>query len=181
MKTTFKVKRGHVWHVVHETKTGTSRGSAWTLCGQYYHEGERDSHTPTCPGCLKVDNPLTLPTHAKHYLKEVARNEGAQLGRSALEVLVKSDYLTHEREITRRGAILIEDFHRGPVPLADEARVVHARDPLDIYPRCTRNGRLSDADQMTTDRYAKLRMVEDQLMVTCLQCIARGDPRDDVY
>jgi hypothetical protein len=183
MKTSYKVKRGHIWHVVHETKSmRTPPGAVWTLCGSYYEEGEWGARTPTCPNCLKVDNPLLLPPHAKRYLRAVAKKDPFLLSvRESLKALVRADYLTHEGELTRRGTILVEDYLRTPVPLEDDARVVHARWPLDSCPRCNMNGRLLDVNQMTTERYAKLRMVEDQLMVTCFQCIARGDPRDDIY
>lgn len=182
MKTTFKVKRGHVWHVIHETKTAKAPGTVWTLCGQYYEEGERGTKSPTCPGCLKIDNPLTISGATRQHFRALVKQiPPFSVPPRAREELVRGDYITHEDVLTRRGAILAEDFTSCPVPMEDDGRLVHARGPLDMYPRCSKNGRLTDVNQMTTERYARLRMVSDQIMITCLQCLARGDLRDDVY
>ena len=191
MKTTFKVKRGHVWHVVHETKTQYARNSAWTLCGQYYAEGERGARTPTCPGCLKFDNPLTLSREEREILRDAARIskwKDPPRRTHAFEQLVKRDYITAEAALTRRGAILVEDFDLVPVPLSATDGLVHARGPLLGYPRCHRARQeptpppnLIDATAMTTERYSKLRKVCDQVIVTCFQCLALREPSDDLY
>jgi len=181
MKTTYKVKRGYVWHVIHETKTQKAAGPVWTLCGSYYDTGERSDKTPTCPGCLKMDNPLTMSSRALLWLETNARGETFSLSRGALERLVKSDYVDHERTLTRRGKLIVQDFRAGAVPMADVAGIVHARKPLDLYPLCERNGRLLYVNEMTTERYAKLQLVRDQVMITCLQCLAKEDLRDYVH
>lgn len=178
MNTSFKVKRGHVWHIIHETKTGSARDSAWTLCGQYYAVGERGSHTPTCPGCLKIDNPLMLPAYVHYYLRlhaeAVVDPDTAGVYSRGLEALVKADYVTHENAITRRGRVILEDFRQHPVPMPDKMYVFHARHPLGLFPKCDVRERLPDGDTMTTSHYAKLRLIESQVVVTCFQCIARG-------
>lgn len=186
MKTTFKAKRGHVWHVVHETKTGMARSHAWVLCGQFYDVGERGGHQPTCPGCCKLDNPLTLSSEERAILQDAARIKGwrdAPTRSKAFQRLVQVDYVTADASLTRRGAILVEDFDLGPVPLADVGGLVHSRRPLARRPVCLGglDPVLDGTEDMTTERYAKLRKVQDQVMVTCLQCLARGDHREDVY
>jgi hypothetical protein len=182
MKTTFKVRRGHVWHVIHETKTAKAPGTVWTLCGQYYEEGERGTRSPTCPGCLKFDNPLTLSDHVRQGFQIIVGSMPPYgVSQRVRETLVQADLITHEDVLTRRGRILAEDFQTPPVPLGCFDGLVHARKPLGMYPRCQKNGRLMDVNEMTVERYGKLRLVADQVMITCLQCIALEDRHDDLY
>ena len=182
MKTVYKVRRGHVWHVIHETKTAmVGNGAAWTLCGSYYDAGEAGVRAPTCPGCLRIDNPLGLTGPTRQGLRVFTQSAVPFVSDQVKRELVRADYITHEGVLTRRGRILAEDFWELPVPLPCVDGLVHARLPLDTYARCLKNGRLLDVDAMTTERYAKLRMVADQVMVTCFQCITLGDQRDDLY
>jgi hypothetical protein len=180
MKTTYKVKRGHVWHVVHETKTGQARVSAYTLCGSNYEHGERSTRQPTCPNCCKLDNPLTLTSEERVILKDAARInrwQDAPRHSRAFQRLVQVDYITPDAQLTRRGLILMEDYDLGPVPLADLSGLVHSRVALGGTQACDHMRHLADADKMTTERYAKLRKISDQVMVTCIQCIAHEDLR----
>lgn len=175
MKTAFKAHRGHVYHVVHETKTGSSRKSAWTICGEHFESGERSTHQPTCPNCVKLDNPLTLAPEDRQYLQTVihlGRWKDAPKAKS-FQRLRERDYLDADVRLTRRGAVLAEDWNGSPVPMVDADGVVHARKPLDIYPLCQKNGRLQDVDQMTVSRYEKLRKLEESIVITCLSCLGK--------
>lgn len=175
MKTTYKADRGHVIHVVHETKSKVDNGTCWTLCGEYFHSGTRDNKTPTCPKCLKYDNPLLLTPRARGHLSTVAAPadiSGFNGGRGALEELIRSDYLDHDGTLTRRGAILAEDFilDHG-VPLPDGRGLMHARSALYASPKCDNTMKLPDAHHMTTRRYGQLRKIEDDVLITCLRCL----------
>lgn len=177
MKTTYKADRGHVIHVVHETKTGAAWKMCWTLCGEYFHSGVRGNKAPTCPGCLRYDNPLNLSHRSRtHFTWIVAPDlaPGFSGGRGALEELVRSDFLNHEGSLTRRGAAIAEDFTAGVVPLADAGGLMHTRYPLVKEPRCSNSIVLPDALKMTTRQYELLRKVESDFLVTCLQCLSDG-------
>ena len=147
--------------------------SAWTLCGGYFDTGQRSDKPATCRTCLEIDNPLGLAAHEVTYLRDVATRGAPYGGVAALRVLVKADFLTFEKSLTRRGKILVEDFDAEPVPMADGLGIMHARLPLNQFSACERSTRLQGTDRMTTEHYAKLRLVQDQLMVTCIRCLAR--------
>lgn len=175
MKTTFKPVRGHNYHVVHETKTGTARKSCHTICGEYFESGERATHRPTCPACVKLDNPLLLSSEDRQFLSTVV-----QLGiwrdapkSKSFHNLVACDYINNNNRITRRGLVLADDWKLGPVPMQDVAGIVHVRKPLDMYPVCEKNGRLEGVDEMTVSRYEKLRKVQSDLVVSCLSCLGK--------
>ncbi len=175
MKTSFIPTRGHNYHVVHETKTGSMRRRAYTLCGDYFESGELSTHQPTCPNCKKLDNPLLLGSEMIQYLRDVAtivpwRDAPKN---ATFHALVERDYITIDVKLTRRGQILVEDFTLGAVPLSDIDKLVHARKPLDKYPLCQKNGRLQDANDMTVSRYEKLRKLEESIVVTCLSCLGK--------
>jgi hypothetical protein len=176
MKTAFKPSRGRVYHVVHETKTGSARKSAWTICGQHFEDGERSTHQPTCPECAKLDNPLMLSQEDRQYLQAII-----QLGKwkdapkaKSYERLRERDLIDANVRLTRRGSILAEDWSpAGPVPMPDTEGVVHARAELDMYPRCAKNGRLDGVNQMSVSRYEKLRKLEEIAVITCLSCLGK--------
>ncbi len=176
MKTAFKPSRGRVYHVVHETKTGASRKSAFTICGEYFEEGERSTHQPTCVECVKLDNPLMLTTEDWQFLQTVihlGKWKDAPKAKS-FERLRDRDFLDSNVRLTRRGSILAEDWGpAGPVPLPDKDGVVHTRTPLAIYPLCQKNGRLEGVNQMTVSRYEKLRKLEETSVITCLSCLGK--------
>ena len=91
----------------------------------------------------------------------------------AFQRLVQLDYITPGAVLTRRGAILVKDFDLGPVPLTGLDGITHARVALDGTQACDHMKHLADAEGMTTERYAKLRKVQDHVVVTCFQCLAR--------
>jgi len=178
VKNSYKVKRGRVWHIIHETKTGYARNSAWTLCGQHYKAGERSARQPTCPGCLQIDNPLRFSGDMRTFINDaVSIKNWKDASPLIREPLVQADFVTPQNKLTRRGAILAEDFTEGAVPMQDRAGVVHTRNPLRRRPRCSGalDTVLPGTDCMTTDRYAKLRAANQDLVVTCLQCLAKED------
>lgn len=175
MKTAFKPHKGRVYHVVHETKTGAARKSAFTICGEYFESGERSTHQPTCVECVKLDNPLLMPAEDRQYLQTII-----QLGKwkdapraKSFERLRDRDILDPHVKLTRRGSILAEDWSTGPVPMPDIEGIVHARAPLDIYPVCQKNGRLAGVNEMTVSRYEKLRKLEEATVITCLLCLGK--------
>jgi hypothetical protein len=175
MKTAFKPHKGRVYHVVHETKTGAARKSAFTICGEYFEDGERSTHQPTCVECVKLDNPLTMSAEERRYLQTVihlGRWKDAPRAKS-LERLHERDFLNSNIQLTRRGDILADDWRTAPVPMPDIEGIVHARAPLDIYPICQKNGRLAGVDEMTVSRYEKLRKLEETVVVTCLLCLGK--------
>jgi hypothetical protein len=175
MKTAFKPHKGRVYHVVHETKTGAARKSAFTICGEYFEEGERSTHQPSCVECVKLDNPLTLATEDWQFLQTVihlGKWKDAPKAKS-FERLRERDYLDNNVRLTRRGQILAEDWNIGPVPMPDDQGVVHARTPLAIYPICQKNGRLAGTNQMSVSRYEKLRKLEESTVITCLSCLGK--------
>ncbi len=181
MKQLYKCRRGRVRHVVHLTKTGFSRNEAWTICGMHFDDGERQNGTPTCPNCLKLDNPLLLSNAAQHYLEAVAtndRNMGTMVSNSrGRSELIQRDLLDQKDNITWRGDILADDYRLGPVPLADPQGVIHARYPLGNLPRCHNNKAfpmsfLWPEDGFTVARYAKLRALHENDAVTCFECMS---------
>lgn len=174
MKTTFKPTRGHNYHVVHETKTGAARKSCYTICGEYFESGERATHRPTCPHCVKLDNPLLLPPEDRQFLKTVV-----ELGiwrdapkSKSFHALVERDLLNTNNKLTRRGHVLAEDWTTGPVPMQDEHGIVHTRHPLAPAAQCT-GLRLQDVDKMTLSHYEKLRKIEDSLVISCISCLGK--------
>jgi hypothetical protein len=173
MKTTFVPTRGHHYHVIHETQTAGARVHARTICENYFPSGERSTRQPTCPDCVRLDNPLTLSLNTIEYLRAVATfKPWRDPPRNATyRRLVEIDLITTDVALTRRGAILAEDFTLGPVPMAAVSGIVHARKPLSDQPYCGMGGALVDTLEMTVSRYEKLRKLEDSVTVTCLTCI----------
>jgi hypothetical protein len=179
MKNSFKVKRGRVWHIVHETKTGFARTNAWTLCGQHYDEGERTARQPTCPSCLQIDNPRNFTGDMRRFITDVIRIPGWKDApkNEAYQKLIQADIITPQLKLTRRGSILAEDFTEAPVPLPDDHNVMHARGPLSFRPKCrgALDPEFTQIEGMTVDRYAKLRAASEGALVTCLQCLSKED------
>ncbi len=175
MKTSFVPNRGHNHHVVHETKTQGWRTRAWTLCGQYFDDGTLSTGQPTCPQCKRLDNPLTLTRDMIEYLRDVITIvPWRDAPRSkAFHALVERDFITPDKALTRRGAVLAEDLERFAVPLQHPDGLVHARKPLEMYPVCQSNGRVEGADDMTVSRYEKLRKLEESIVVTCIRCLGK--------
>jgi len=175
MKTSFVPKRGHNYHIIHETKSPGWRARAWTLCGEYFDSGELSTRQPTCPNCKKLDNPLTLSTEMIQYLRDVITlKPWRDAPRSkAFHALVERDYITADKVLTRRGQVIVEDIERFAVPLQHPDGLIHARKPLDMYPMCQSNGRVEGADDMTVSRYEKLRKLEETLVVTCIRCLGK--------
>lgn len=186
MKTTFKPTRGHNYHVVHETKTGSARKNCYTICGEYFESGERATHRPTCPNCVKLDNPLLLPSEDRQFLKTVVEMgiwRDAPKSKS-FHNLVACDYINNNNRITRRGLVLADDWKTGPVPMQDVAGLVHAREPLGALPRCdtriaaplnanNQSYTLEGVADMTVSRYEKLRKLEDSLVISCISCLGK--------
>lgn len=182
MKTTFVPTRGHNYHVVHETKTAGARKSCWTLCGEYFADGEKSTHRPTCPDCVKLDNPLSLTREMIEYVRDAARLtpwRDAPRDRT-FRWLLERDYVDKDAALTRRGLVLVEDLTLGAVPLADGFGVVHARRPLSAFSACmtimsdtSPDVMLEGVDDMFLSRYAKLRKVEEDCVITCLVCLAK--------
>lgn len=176
MKTTFIPTRGQRYHVIHETKTGAARTHAWTICGREFNAGERSTRQPTCPDCVVLDNPLTLTSDMITYLTnivEFSTKRWKDAPRNTAYHLIELDFITPAIHLTRRGNVLVEDFERGAVPMQDASGVFHTREPLGMYPRCQKNGRLEHVDAMTVSRYEKLRKLEGDVMVTCLECLSK--------
>lgn len=175
MKFSFKPTRGHNHHIVHETKTGLARKSAWTLCGEYFEDGERGQHQPTCPHCSKLDNPLLLPQEVWEFFRTIATLgpwEQARRGDS-FQQLLKRDYVDKDLALTRRGQIIAADWKTTVVPMADDRGIIHTREPLRAEPRCNRAMTLANVDQMSLSRYERLRKLEDELVVSCLSCLGK--------
>ena len=175
MKFSFKPKRGHNYHIVHETKTGLQRKSAWTLCDEFFGNGERGQHQPTCPTCVRLDNPLDWPDGMLPFFQTLVElGPWAEARRSSFfQQLLRRDYIDKDFAFTRRGQVLVMDWELAPVPMVETSGIVHARRPLMPSPLCDRSIKLSDAPYMTLSRYERLRKVEDQLVITCLACLGK--------
>lgn len=195
MKTSFKAARGHNYHVVHESKTGAAHKACWTVCGQYFERGERSNHQPTCPNCVRVDNPLMLPLSVRVFFEDVAathRRRDAPRDKT-MATLLDLDLVSVDVGtgllLTRRGQILAEDLTAGAVPMTDVRGVVHARRAFGVSSRCNRATMPSHIDNesvpitntvtlegvktMTVERYGKLREVNKDLVITCLECLGK--------
>lgn len=175
MKTAFKAYRGHVYHVVHETKTGSARKSAVTICGENFESGERSTHQPTCPHCIRLDNPFDLNMDDIGFLRSIVdlgKWKDAPRARS-FHKLLERDFIDRDVRLTRRGDILADDWRLGPVPLPDEHGVVHTRSPLIGCAFCSAQIKLDAQDRMSMSRYEKLRKVEEITVVTCLTCLGK--------
>ena len=173
MNDTFKPTHGHNYHVVHETKTGMGVTSCHALCKVFFEHGTRGKRRPTCTACMKLDNPLLLTVDDRKFFATVVTLgvwRDAPKARS-FHRLVASDYLDADAKLTRRGRVLADDWKLGPVPMQDADNIVHARAPLDMYPRCKKNGRLADVNAMTLSNYEGLRKVEGSLVISCLACL----------
>lgn len=174
----FRVYRGSLLHIIHETLTGDNRvHNVHVLCEVAPRSGERDRGTPTCLKCLQLDNPCTLSDAERSMLARFALQaplppEGRVYGGQPVTFLHKKDLIDKNEKLTRRGDILAQDWREGAAPAADVAGVVHAREPLAYWPRCDRNVTLDGFDKMTVDRYARLRALG--LHVTCVQCATLG-------
>lgn len=181
MKTTFKAAKGHVYHVVHETKTGFARVQCWTLCGTHFEQGQRSNRAATCPKCLEVDNPTTLRPDERRVFQTIACKEPWPLGgmpNKARHRLMERDLITIDNQLTRRGEILAHDFHDGAVPLADGRGIIHARLPLADHAKCDRNIHFGAAHQLTVVRYERMREPEIAMMVTCISCLGERHELD---
>lgn len=175
MKTAFKAYRGHVYHVVHETKTGSARKSCWTICGEHFEDGERSTHQPTCPHCARLDNPFDLNHEDLSYLRaivDLGKWKDAPRAKS-FHRLLDRDFIDKDVRLTRRGDILADDWRLGPVPLPDAHGVVHTRSPLRGSANCSQSILLDGHDGMSMSRYQKLRKVEEITVVTCLACLGK--------
>lgn len=186
MKTTFKPTRGHNYHVLHESKTGMSRLECWSICGDHFMSAKRGNHQPTCPGCTQLDNPLRLKPEERQYLADAARlNPWRDAPKSKAHYSLRDlDFITVDAKLTRRGAILAEDFELGAAPMADAHGLMHMREPLAMSSKCAvptwnqdkvigYSVTLVGASEMTVDRYEKLRKVNEDVVVTCLACLAK--------
>lgn len=172
----FRVHRGSVLHILHETLTGYNRvHNVYVLCNGDPYSGERDKGTPTCPKCLQIDNPTTVSDAERSILGSIAiagPREKLIWGGQAITTLHKKDLINKEERLTRRGDILAQDWREGAAPAADARGVVHARVPLAAYPRCDRGMTLDGFDKMTVDKYARLRALNQH--VTCVVCAPLG-------
>lgn len=181
----FKPKHGSVWHVMHETATGTSKQYTCTLCSQKdgrasYSSGERRCNgTPTCADCLALDSVFGLTASAHAALYEIAtdnRESQTSNARGLRELLVR-DLLDAKYNLTARGRVLASDFTGLPFVLPDETSVYHARFPLSQYRACL--DRVSGASlpafhagPMYVQRYGQLRTLNEKNIVNCIACIA---------
>lgn len=175
MKTSFKPANGRVYHVIHETKSLNAPHACWSLCGNYFHDGDRFDRVPTCPRCLANDNPLALSTGAVTWLKSYMERGDTFVNLPSLcQELFRADFIDAYKSLTRRGQVLALDWTQGAVPFADKDHVVHERWPLG-HARCCRDLPLEGWESMTFQRYERLRLVHENtpFLVTCLTCLAR--------
>lgn len=168
----FRVHRGSVLHVIHETLTGYNRThGVYVLCNAVPYSGTRERGGATCPKCLTVDNPMNLSDAERSLIATFATSEsrGLRWGGQPITSLHKKDLIDKDEKLTRRGAILAADWTMGPAPAADADGIVHARDPLRPWPRCAPSTVLDGFETMTVDRYARVRALD--LHVTCVACV----------
>lgn len=172
MKTTYKAHRGKVYHVVHETRTGNARMTCHTICGQFFEHGTRSERSATCPNCLLLDNPYHLASEMRTALRKIHEGFPLSYWGTIREALCNRDLINEKLGLTRRGAVLAEDWDSTPVPLPDQLGILHARRPLLFAPLCASGGLVADASVMTISRYEKLRRVQEDRPVvpTCIEC-----------
>lgn len=178
---TFKTKNGRAWHIAHETRSAPYSRITYTICGKSFDDGERSSKaSPTCQKCLERDDPL-LQIDERSCLNHTRMGTLALMGpndrRYMLERLEGLDLVTRDGRLTRRGAILAEDYASGAVPLPDKRGVNHRRLALRAFARCNDRVLVQPLDgeyAVTVDRYAKLRAVYAGATVTCMPCLCLG-------
>lgn len=169
----FRVHRGNVLHIIHETLTGRNRTSGvHILCKVEPYSGERDRGTPTCPSCLELDDPCTfnrgeLNIFTRIVAKDPSLNSNTWSG-APITSLHKKDLITKDLKLTRRGKILALDFTDGVAPAAAVSGIVHARAPLSNSPRCGNAGVLDGFESMTVEKYDRIRKLD--LHITCVHC-----------
>jgi hypothetical protein len=166
MSRVFRSTRSKVLHIVHETDS--AHGVMTALCGAVPAQTAFKNEKATCDKCCALDNPF-------EYVAEVFIDDGRLWGSTATRSrLRRADYVTSAGDTTPRGNVLLDDFRIGAAPVSDEHGVIHARYILSKRPHCNSNVALfSDRDRMSTERYAKIRLVADALNVTCIACVAQ--------
>jgi hypothetical protein len=169
----FRVHRGNVLHIIHETRTGKNRNhEVHLLCRNEPADGERDRGTPSCQECLELDNPCELGRGELNFFSRVVGKDPAlddYVGESnARTKLMKRDLIDRENRLTRRGKILALDWTEGPAPAQAVSGIVHARLPLQNAARCGNSGVLDGFVHMTVDKYERIRKLN--LHITCVPC-----------
>jgi hypothetical protein len=169
----FRVYRGSVLHIIHETLTGRNKtNGVYVLCKVEPFAGERDRGTPTCPECIRMDDPCDLTAGEKNVLTRIIAKDPSLTsmtwGSQAITSLHRKDLITKDVKLTRRGRILALDYTEGPAPAAAVSGIVHARTPLCNSPRCGDAGVLDGFEAMTVEKYARIRALE--LHITCVHC-----------
>jgi hypothetical protein len=172
-KNAFKAKRGHNWHIVHETKTMFGKEHAChTLCGEAFTQGEFDARRATCVTCAMLDNPLEVIPTFRVALDALAKGLGRSIGETPYEAFLRRDYVL-DRAPTRRGQVLLRDWTEGPVPMADSKGMFHYRPPVGPGSLCGDVTELVDARNMSLRDYERLHLLKDSIVVTCLRCLGR--------
>lgn len=174
----FRVQRGRALHIIHETMTRHSLSGVRLLCKSGEASfGDRVKGVPTCTRCLALDDPCGLSDAERSMLARFATQDPPPAGQiwsgQTVTSLHKKDLIDKDEKLTRRGAILALDWTVGAAAAADKLGVVHARDPLSRFGRCSRAATetldgLGGLDNMTVDRYARLRALAQR--VTCVLC-----------
>lgn len=173
--TTYQAAYRGRYHLINATVTAADpTGTVWTLCGRRFpagSAGEITNNGPTCTLCRQADNPFNLDDGALFCLRLISQGtpDDMRFLGMPLASLALADYVTPDRELTPRGAILAADFSREPRPLVDQHGRWHTRAPLRWQPWCGDDSlRIRPARQMSTQRYAQLR----DRPITCLRCLA---------
>jgi hypothetical protein len=163
---TFQPKPTAKIHVVHETRTRKIFGLA-SLCGNNYpgSTGLWTHKAPTCPACIKLDNPFELTTNQTYKFH---RNTLEKTG-SGLDDLIKRDVLVEAGQMTSRGEVLLADMQQHP-PWFDVSGVVHARSGV-AWKRAVCGADLVGLDKMTYSRLAKTLVLNKDLKVSCMECM----------
>jgi len=158
-----------VEHVVHETETKFSKKSGFVICRPGRLDGEVSASGPiTCKKCMALDIPMDLLPTEQSALRVVAEGRPFNGALAGLAKLIRLDYVTVDRKLTRRGLLVAKDFTEGAVPWRDNVDIVHGRDPLSISSRCDSARIFESLGKLTTEKYGKLRLVADP--ITCLAC-----------
>lgn len=170
----FRVRRGRALHIIHETMTRHSPSGVRLLCkpGEASF-GDYVKGVPTCTKCLALDDPCGLSSTERVMLQNVATGVYVDRHGRTDTSLHQKDLIDAQERLTRRGEILVLDWLIGAAPAADMHGIVHAREPLSRFSRCSRAATkaldgLGGFDSMTIDRYARLRALEQR--VTCVLC-----------
>lgn len=155
-------------HVLHETRTRACAGFLASLCGkQFPRKEEPRKGKPTCPTCLKLDNPFELSSSQVVKFWRLASDKG---GDRNLEDLLKRDLVDPVTlRLTPRGEVLAADMaHHPPWPDVDD--VVHARNGV-ARRRAVCGVDLLGVEQMSYSRLDTAVVTGQASRVTCLECM----------